>query len=421
MIKRHWENKNRAHLIPGCGLAGGVLVRAMFELRLIAVLFVSVLFVAACGAPEDAAEVTTAADEAVAEGEPDVVTQASPMGAEERSYPADAELPVRQIPDIPEAAEAYYAPDNYHVIAQTQDPDATPPEERAAGGALTWVFTDDGKKKWRIGDRGQDACSYFFPDQKRVVFTSTRDNMDMPVGNWSDEREYPQGAELYIADVDGANIQRLTNNEWYEAEVSISPNGEWIVFGRQIDGKMDLWRMRPDGTEEQQITFTDDWQEGAPFYLPDNETILTRAWKRSEYGQVRPTPMTVFTIKHDGTERTQRTFDRDMNWAPYPAPDGRHYVFVRIVEDNNWEIFLGNLAGGEPRRLTFNKTFDGFPSLSPDGTKMLFTRSHGGFMSNLYTYVMDVSSLGIGPDAWTGEVPEIVPPEGAEAEPVAAR
>ena len=61
--------------------------------------------------------------------------------------------------------------------------------------------------------------------------------------------------------------------------------------------------------------------------------------------------------------------------------------------------------------------FDGFPSLSPDGTKMLFTRSHGGFMSNLFTYVMDVSSLGIGPDKWTGSVPGITPPEGWMPEP----
>lgn len=400
-------------------------------IRALALLFLFTMALGGCGSSEPNGEVTAGAEtqamppamkEAMEEGEPDMVTQASPYAEEaEADYPEGAELPVRQIPNIPESAEAYYAPDSYHVIAQTQDPDALKSEARKAGGALTWIFTDDGKEKWRVGDRGQDACSYFFPDMKRVVFTSTRDNMDMPIGNWSDENEYPQGAELYIADLDGSNIKRLTNNKWYEAEVSISPNGEWIVFGRQIDGKMDLWRMRSDGTDEQQITFTDDWQEGAPFYLPDNETITTRAWKRSEYGKIRPTPMTIFTVKHDGTDRIQRTFDRDMNWAPYPAPDGRHYVFVRIVEDNNWEVFLGDLEGGEPKRLTYNKSFDGFPSLSPDGTKMLFTRSHGGFMSNLYTYVMDVSSLGIGPENWTGEVPGITPPEGAVIEPVAAR
>ena len=306
---------------------------------------------------------------------------------------------------IPAAAEAYYAPDSFHVIAQTQDPDAVPPSHaRAAGGALTYTFTDTGEEITRINDRGQDACSYYFPDMQRLVWTSTRDNPDMPVGNWSDETEYPQGAELYTSDLDGSNVVRLTDNEYYEAEVSVSPNGEWIVFGRQIDGKMDLWRMRPDGSEEAQITFTEDWQEGAPFFLPDNKTILTRAWKRSEHG-LSPTPMTVFTVTYDGAQRVQRTFDKDMNWAPYPTPDGRHYVFVRIVPPNNWEIYLGDLAGGEPIRLTYNESFDGFPSVSPDGTKLLFTRSEGGFMSNLYTNVMDISSLNVGPENYSDDHP----------------
>ena len=84
---------------------------------------------------------------------------------------------------------------------------------------------------------------------------------------------------------------------------------------------------------------------------------------------------------------------------------------MRIVEGNNWEIFLGDLAGGEPKRLTFNPGFDGFPSLSPDGKKMLFARSTGkSFMSDLYTHVMDVSSLNLGPTNFEG-VPDITPPK----------
>ena len=324
--------------------------------------------------------------------------------------PATQELPSRKIPNIPSSAEAYYAPDGVYVIANVQDGHAVAAGEGEAGGALNYIFTDQGEDIRRINERGQSACAYFFPDQARVVWTSTQDNLDMPVGDWSNENNYPQGAELYISDLNGGNVQRLTDNEYYEAEVSVSPDGKWVVFGRQIDGAMDLWRMHPDGTEEQQITFTPDWQEGAPFYLPDSETILLRAWKRSEFGKIRPTPMTVFTIKHDGSEHTPRTFDRDMNWAPYPAPDGRHYVFVRVVENNNWEIYLGDLTGGEPVRLTYNDSFDGFPALSPDGTKMLFARSEGdSFMGGLFTYVMDVSSLNLGPENYQG-VPDITPP-----------
>ncbi len=309
------------------------------------------------------------------------------------------ELPTWRIPNVPSSAEAYYAPDNYHVIAQTQDPDGAHAPTRSTG-ALTWIFSDDGKTKWRVNDRGQDLCSYFFPDGRHVIFTSTRDHMDFPLGNVSDERNYPQGAELYIADIDGGNRKRLTDNAYYDAEVSISPDGKKIAFTRQIDGALDLYIMNADGTGERKLTDTEDWQEGAPFFLPDSKTITLRAWSRATYGKIRPTPMTIFTINTETGERIPRTHDNWMNWAPYPAPDGRHYVFVRPLIENpsNWEIFLGDLEGGEPVRLTFNDSFDGFPSISPDGTKMLFARSEGpGFMSGLYTYVMDISSLNIGP------------------------
>jgi len=95
----------------------------------------------------------------------------------------DKELPIWLIPNMPESAEAYYGPDSYHIIAQTQDPDAVrPSSSRAAGGALTWITTDDGKNKWRVNDSGQDACSYIMPDGKQVVFTSTKDRPDLPVG-----------------------------------------------------------------------------------------------------------------------------------------------------------------------------------------------------------------------------------------------
>lgn len=284
----------------------------------------------------------------------------------------EGELPTWIIPGKPESAEAYYDPDSY---------------------------TDDSKSKWRANDRGQVACSYIMPDGKRIVYTSTRDNLDMPVGNGSNDSDFLQGAELYIADMDGSNVKRLTNNKVYDAEVSVSPDGSKIIFTRQIDEKLDLWMMNSDGTGEHQISFTDDWQEAHRFFLPDNKTITMRAWKRSESGE-RMTKMTVFTVNTETKEITPITTDAWMNWAPYPTLDGKHYVFVRPLVENprNWEVFLGSINGSAAIRLTYNDSFPGFPSVSPDGTKMLFTRSVGkGFMSDLYTYVMDISSLNVGP------------------------
>lgn len=339
--------------------------------------------------------------------EPDAVTGASPEAAEADS---SRELPVRKLP-VPPAAEAYYGPDDFHFIAQARDPDAQSTGDSRIGGALTYIFSEDGKVQRRINDRGQDACSYFFPDGKRVIWTSTRDNMDMPLGSWSDAKDYPQGAELYTSDLYGNDVVRLTNDEWYDAEVTISPNGEWIVWTKQVDGNANLWRMRPDGSDKTQITFTEDWQPGAPFYLPDNETIIFQAWRESEHGEIFPTPMTVFTIKADGTGLTQRTFTRDMHWGPAPTGNGRHYVYTTVIDGNNWELYLGDLAGGEPMRLTYYPGFDGMKSISKDSSKMIFVRT-ADMGELLMNHVMDLSSLNLGAENYRG-IPETPVPDDA--------
>src|SRR5512134_1096228 len=108
-------------------------------------------------------------------------------GADLRAADATAgqELPSHEVPIKPDAAEAYWSPDSRYLIAQTKDPDAIP-SGRGGQRSLTWIFSDDGREIWRVNDRGQDACSFFFPDGQRIVWTSTRDNMDFPVGDWSD-------------------------------------------------------------------------------------------------------------------------------------------------------------------------------------------------------------------------------------------
>jgi Tol biopolymer transport system component len=339
------------------------------------------------------------------------------------------ELPIYRIPNLPGNGEAYYAPDGVHLIAQVTDPDAQDPGKGKVGGALTYTFTDTGKDIRRINDRGMDACSYFYPDGKRLLWTSTRDHVDdMPAGNWSDDADYPQGSELYSSDLDGKNIQRLTNNRWYDAEATVSPDGKWIVFGRQIDGNADLWRMKADGTEQTQLTNTKDWQEGEAYFLPDNETVIFRAWKQSEKkrleeqdrknGTRSQTPMNIFSMKIVGPDRNilPRTFTNDMNWSPYPAPDGRHFLTVRIVDGSNWELFLADMAGGEPVRLTYNPGWDGMGAFSPDGRKMVYTRSEPG-SHELYSYVMDVSSLDVGPANYKGVPPKAEPPAGWRPDP----
>jgi len=321
--------------------------------------------------------------------------QAGPAVSPAATAPG-VELPCHRIPNLPEAAEWYFSPDGKFLIGNAKGPGDT--------AYHVYISSFDGQDIRRINDKGEDACSFFFPDGKRVLWTSTRDWTDLPKGNWHDANDYPQGAEIYSSDTRGGDVKRLTNNKVYDAECVVAPNGRWILFGRQIDGKMDLWTMDVDGSNQTQITFTDDWQEGGAQILPGGETIITRAWKRQDQGKGRGMmPMQIFTLKRDGSARRQITSDEATHWAPYPAPDGRHFAYVRVLAEPggrlNWEIYLRNIETGEERRLTYDPAFDGFPSISADGRWMTFSSGRGGKPGEraLFQHIMDISSLGLGP------------------------
>jgi len=319
---------------------------------------------------------------------------ARPQAAKEAAV--SAELPCHRIPNLGEAAEWYFAPDGRFLVGNAKGPGDV--------AHHVYIASFDGTDIRRINGVGEDACSYFFPDGRRILWTSTRDWPDLPKGSWHDSTDYPQGAEIYSSDTRGGDIKRLTTNQVYDAECVVAPDGTWILFGRQVDGKMDLWTMNIDGSAQKQITFTDDWQEGGAQILPDSRTIITRAWKRQDQGKGRGMmPMQIFTLERDGSGRRQVTADEGTHWAPYPAPDGRHFIYVRVLTEPsgqpNWEIYLGDLKTGDERRLTENPGFDGFPSISADGKWMTFSSSRGGKPGEraLYQYLMDISSLGLGP------------------------
>jgi Tol biopolymer transport system component len=304
--------------------------------------------------------------------------------------PGAEEFRVWKVPNVPEGAECYFSPDGRSLVFNG----------KMAGDRNHQVYTVrlDGSELRRINDRGVDACSYFRPDGKGLIWTSTRDRLDLPPGDYSDVRDYPQGAEIYVSDLEGGNVVRLTDNLVYDAEVTYAPDGHAILFGRQVEGRMDLWTMDPDGRNQRPVTCTPNWQEGGAVFLPDSKTIITRAWRKSDEG-LPVKPMHLFLLAEDGSWRRQLTTDEGTHWAPYPAPDGAHAVYVRVLPPRNFEIFLRHLETGEEKRLTFNDAFDGFPSISPDGTLMAFSSSRDARQGErtLALYLMDISPLGLKP------------------------
>jgi TolB protein len=82
-----------------------------------------------------------------------------------------------------------------------------------------WVMNADGSNKRQVTRNGKaNFGPYFFPDGKRIVFSS---NMDDPRG---------RNFDLYMINVDGTGLERLTFHETFDGFPMFSPDGKKLVF-----------------------------------------------------------------------------------------------------------------------------------------------------------------------------------------------
>lgn len=305
----------------------------------------------------------------------------APLGSAQGPDPR--ELPVRKVGTFASAAEAYFSPDGKQLIVTARMPDHE--------NHNVYIMNIDGTNIRRITNKGRDACAYFSSDGKHIVFSSDRDNEKLPPGDYADAANYPPGSEVYIANVDGTDIKRLTFNTAYDAETSFSPDGKWILYTSNVDGNLELYRMTLDGKTKFRITHTPDLQEGGAFYMPDGKRIIFRAWKKGEDANKNRVSQ-LYLINADGTGLVQLTDTQQFNWSPYPSPDGKHVVFAHRGT-GDFEIYMLDIETKKVTRLTYHPKFDSYPVFSPDGKTLAFTSNRDGAPA---IYLMDLTPLLVG-------------------------
>jgi TolB protein len=120
------------------------------------------------------------------------------------------------------------------------------------------VEGSDYPKQVTASGKGHAFLHGISPDNQTVIFTGWRNG------------KY----DIYAADVNTMEETQLTDTPFLDDGSEYSPDGEFIWFNSNRTGTMEIWRMRPDGSEQTRITFDENFHDWFPHISPDGKWVL---------------------------------------------------------------------------------------------------------------------------------------------------
>ena len=208
-----------------------------------------------------------------------------------------------------------------------------------------------------------------------------------------------------IADRDGTNERVLIEDRELVYSPSYSADGQWIVVTIEDSGQADIYRVRPDGTQLEQLT-DDLAYDDQGTLSPDGRTLAFMSTRGSGTANI--------WLKDLVTDRyTNLTGNRGGNFRPSWSPDGQWLAFSSDRDSdpgdlpNHWEhlqstgIYVVRPNGRGLRRLTRDGGVAGSPEWSADGRRVLFyeTDEAGAYMNKFGGARTEITSI----DVMTGQ------------------
>jgi Tol biopolymer transport system component len=200
-----------------------------------------------------------------------------------------------------------------------------------------------------------------------------------PDGKWlaiSDQSQEDHKSSVYLLPITGGVPKRVTKfspSYWH----GWSPDGNTLAFVGERAGDFDIYTIpitAPEtGASETRLTTAKGLDDG-PDYSPDGSYIY--------FNSERTGQMQIWRMKPDGGSQEQITSDEFNNWFPHPSPDGKWIVFLSYGKEvlghpENKDVSLRLMSLADRKITVLAQLFGGqgtinVPSWSPDSKNIAF-------------------------------------------------
>jgi len=190
------------------------------------------------------------------------------------------------------------------------------------------------------------------------------------------------GSTIYVLPLEGGEptiVTEKTPSYWH----GWNPNNKEVVYVAKRDESKpyNIYKADIKTGKEIQVTNFDIGHVDGPEYSPDGKYIY--------YNGSQSGTMQIWRMKPDGSEKEQLTFGRENSWFPHISPDGKWMVYISFPESvepgdhpsyKRVTLNLMPVNGGPSKVVAYMYGGQGtinVPSWSPDSKRIAFVSNSG--------------------------------------------
>ncbi|MEO8069439.1 MAG: DUF5050 domain-containing protein [Flavobacteriales bacterium] len=167
---------------------------------------------------------------------------------------------------------------------------------------------------------------------------------------------------IWSMDADGRHARPVSTNPTDDYSPSWSPDGMALVYNATIDGKVEICRIRVDGSGYQRLTVSKGDNAHSPSWSPRDDRVVYYAANGDNKDQVH-------VMRADGTNDHNLTNDTLSNTFPaWADADARTIIYSHSAKKGEPMAYTMDAEGKKKEPLGDVRSF--YSRLSPDGKQI---------------------------------------------------